>query len=69
MHTAMILTAIVGGVALVGAWIVGGNGSLFGIPQPQLYINALILEVISISAGVCTLVRRQMEKENPGSFL
>lgn len=69
MHSGMILTAIAGGVALLGAWIVGGNGSLLGVPQPQLYINALILEVISISAGVCTLVRKQMEKESPGSFL
>ena len=65
----MIVTAIAGGVALVGAWVVGETGDLFGISQIQFYINALILELVSISAGVCTLVRRHMEKETPDSFL
>lgn len=69
MHAVMILSALAGGAALVGAWVVGGSGSLFGILQPQLYMNALLLEVVSISAGVCTLVRRQMEKENPSSVI
>jgi len=64
----MIFTGILGGIALVGAWIAGGSGTFLGFSASLLYTNALNLQIVAISAGICTLVRRQMEKENPGSF-
>ncbi len=68
MHATMIFAGIVGGLALVGAWIAGESGAFLGLSAGVLYTNALNLQVVAIGAGICTLVRRQMEKENPGSF-
>lgn len=68
MHATMIITGIVGGAALVGAWVAGESGTFLGFSASLLYPNALNLQVVAISAGICTLVRRKIEKENPGSF-
>ena len=64
----MIITGILGGIALIGAWIASESGTFLGFSSGLLYTNALNLQVVAISAGICTLVRRQMEKESPGSF-
>gem|GEM_PF-1373567 len=68
MHTASILLAICGPVMLIGAWIAGDNGTFFGLSQGHLYNDAIVIELIAIAASVCTLVRMQMEKENPGKL-
>ncbi len=68
MHATMIVAGILGGIALVGAWIAGGSGTFLGLEAGVLYMNALNLQVIAISAGICVLVRRQMEMESPGQF-
>ena len=68
MHVTGIIISIVGVIALVGAWIAGANGTLAGLSQQHLYWDALNLQLVGIAAGVCALVRRQIEKENPGSF-
>ena len=68
MHATMIITGILGGIALVGAWIAGSSSTFLGLEAGILYTNALNLQVVAISAGGCTLVRRHMEKENPGHF-
>ena len=68
MHTTMIIASILGGIALVGAWIAGGSNTFLGFEASVLYTNALNLQVVAISAGICALVRRQMEKENSGTF-
>ncbi len=69
MHATMIIAGIVGGVALIGAWIAGESGTFFGFSANFLYTNALNLQIVAISAGICTLVRMKIEKERPGSFL
>lgn len=68
MHATMIVMGTLGALALLGAWIAGPNGTFLGLGSGVLYTNALNLQVIAISAGICTLVRRQMVKENPGQF-
>ena len=68
MHATMFIAGVLGGIALVGAWIAGGSGTFLGLEAGVLYTNALNLQVVAISAGICTLVRRQMEKENSGTF-
>lgn len=69
MHLAMIVASILGGVALVGAWLASNTGAFLGISAGFLYTNAMNLQLVAISAGICTIVRRNIEKENPGSFL
>lgn len=70
MHLAMIVAGIVGFAALVGAWIAGfgGTGAFLGLPEGFLYTNALNLQVVAVSAGICTLVRMKLEKAG-GSYL
>jgi hypothetical protein len=69
MHAVMIGTGILGGVALIGGWLASGSGAFLGIPAGLFYTNAMNLQLVAISAGICTIVRRNIEKENPGSFL
>lgn len=69
MHATMVVAGTIGFLALISAWIAGENGSFLGFSQSHLYWDALNLQAIAISAGICTLVRRQMVKENPGQFL
>ncbi len=66
----MIIAGLVGFVALLGAWIAGfgGTGVFFGLPEGFLYTNALNLQIVAISAGICTLVRMKLEKQG-GSYL
>lgn len=65
MHATMIGAGSLGGLALVGAWIAGfgGSGVFLGLPEGFLYTNALNLQIVAISAGICTLVRMKLEKE------
>lgn len=62
MHAAMISTSSAGVAALIAAWIAGIDGTLFGFPSGFFYTNALNLQLIAIAAGVCTIIRRDMEK-------
>lgn len=65
----MIIAGLAGALALVCAWVIGASGTLLGFPAGFYYTNALNLQIVAISAGICTLVRRSIEKENPGTFL
>ena len=67
MHLMSILIGVVGAVALVGAWIAGDNGTFLGFSQAHLFNDAIVVELIAIAASICTLVRIQLEKANPGS--
>jgi hypothetical protein len=67
MHVMSILIGIVGGLALVGAWAAPESGTFLGISQGHLFNDAIVLELVAIAASVCTLVRIQLEKANPGS--
>ncbi len=63
IHGVSIVTGILGGLALIGAWIAGGNGTIFGFSQSHFYNDAIVLTLISISGGVCAMYRRQLERE------
>lgn len=61
IHGVSIVAGIWGFLALISAWIVGPGGTIWGWTEEHCYINATILILISISAGVCALYRRQIE--------
>lgn len=63
IHGVSIVAGIWGVLALIGAWLAGEGGTIFGFSQQHCYLDAIILTLISISAGVCALYRRQLEKE------
>ena len=62
-HAMMIVAGIVGGLALVAAWLATGSGRFMGLDIGFLYTNALNLQIVAISAGIGTLVRMKLEKE------
>lgn len=64
LHWVSIVAGIWGALALVGAWIAGEEGTAFGFPQSHLFNDATILQLIAISAGICALYRRQLERES-----
>jgi hypothetical protein len=63
IHGISIVAAIWGVLALIGAWLAGENGRIFGFTQLHCFYDAIILELISVSAGVCAIYRRQIEAE------
>jgi hypothetical protein len=66
-HFTSIIIGIIGVLALLGAWLAGEKGEFEGLSQVHLFNDAIVLELIAIAASVCTLVRMQLEKDNPGS--
>ena len=64
VHGLSIVFGIWGGLALVGAWIAGTSGTVLRFSQQHLYDNAIVLTLIGISAGVCALIRLQLERQN-----
>ena len=62
MHFLGGVFGILGGLALVGAWIAGGSGTVLGFSQQHLYSDAIVLTLIGISALVCPLVYLKQEK-------
>lgn len=64
IHVVAIVTGIWGALALIGAWLAGENGTFFGFSQQHCFYDAIILTLISISAGVCAIYRRDLEKES-----
>jgi hypothetical protein len=63
IHGVSMVAGIWGALALMGAWLAGENGTIFGFSQLHCYYDAIILLLISVSAGVCAIYRRQLERE------
>lgn len=66
-HLMSIVIGIAGAFCLVGAWAAGERGIFIGVSQAHLFNDAMVLELIAIAMAICTLVRMQLEKDNPGS--
>lgn len=64
VHGISIASGIWGGLSLVAAWIAGESGTVLGFSQQHLFYDAITLQLIAVSAGVCALYRRQLEREN-----
>jgi len=64
IHGVAIVAGIWGFLALIGAWLAGENGTIFGFTQQHCFFDAIIFELISISAGICAIYRRQLEGES-----
>ncbi|OGY46248.1 MAG: hypothetical protein A2744_04625 [Candidatus Buchananbacteria bacterium RIFCSPHIGHO2_01_FULL_44_11] len=64
IHGTSIVTGIWGALALLGAWLAGQGGTFWGFSQSHLFNDAIALQLIAISAGVCALYRRQLERDN-----
>ena len=63
IHVVSIVAGIWGALALIGAWLAGESGTIWGFSQMHCYYDAIVLTLISVSAGICAIYRRQLEKE------
>jgi len=64
MHGVSIVAGIWGLLALIGAWLASHNGgTIWGWTEQHCFNDAIVMELISISAGVCAMYRRQLERE------
>lgn len=63
IHGVAIVAGVLGFLALIGAWLAGANGTIFGFTQQHCFFDAMVLELISISAGICAIYRRQVESD------
>ena len=66
-HLLSIVFGIAGAFCLIGAWAAGDDGTFSGLSQAHLFNDAIVLELIAIAMAACTLVRMQLEKDEPGS--
>jgi hypothetical protein len=62
-HRVSIITGILGALALIGAWLAGEGGTIFGFSQQHCYNDAIVFTLISVSAGICAIYRRQLERD------
>ena len=63
IHWVSIIAGIWGALALIGAWLAGENGTIWGFTYQHCINDATVLILISISAGICAIYRHQLEKE------
>jgi hypothetical protein len=55
IHGVSIAAGVLGAVALASAWVAGDGGTAFGLSQAHLYQDALNLQLIAVSGGVCAI--------------
>ena len=63
IHVVSIIAGIWGALALIGAWLAGEGGTIFGFSQQHCYNDAIVLTLISISAGICAIYRLHIERD------
>lgn len=64
IHGVSIVAGIWGFLALIGAWLAGETGTIWGFTQQHCFFDAIVLELISVSAGICALYRRDLERSS-----
>ena len=61
LHGISAIVAIVGVLALIGAWIATANGSFLGFSEQHLFNDAKTLFLASIAFGIGTLIHHYEE--------
>lgn len=61
LHYVAALAALIGLLALLGAWIVGIDGLIWGQNQEHLFNDAQALFLLSIASGIGTLIHLKEE--------
>ena len=62
LHAISAVSGIVGLLALLGAWLAGAEGTMFGLSQAHLFQDASALFLASIAFGIGTLIHLHTEK-------
>ena len=62
LHYASLITAIIGAIALLGAWYASWNTTFLGMTEAHLFNDAQTLLLLSIALGVGTLIHHYEER-------
>lgn len=62
LHNVAFITAVLGVLALVAAWIAAFNGSFLGQTQTHFFEDAKTLLLVSIAFGIGTLIHQNEER-------
>lgn len=63
-HGVSIVTGLLGAFGLIAAWVAGEGGTAFGLSEAHWFNDAIALQLIAISAGVCAIYRNRIEKQS-----
>ena len=63
LHYLTVIAAGFGFLSLIGAWIAGEEGRVFGFTQEHFFNDAQSLFLLSIALGLGVLIHRDIEKE------
>ena len=64
LHAVSAISGILGALAVLGAWIAGQDGTVFGFSQSHLYSDATVLLLGCIAAGVGVLFHRELKRNH-----
>ena len=62
-HVLSIIAGLAGVIALVGAYIAGPTGAIFGFTQNHLFIDAVIRFLLAIWLQLATLHHMKLEEK------
>ena len=62
------IVGTLGALALLGAWIAGEGGRVFGLSQGHLFFDSIALTLLSIAALVCGLFYLKLEQTGQKYF-
>jgi hypothetical protein len=62
LHYASLITAILGSLALLGAWLATWNETFLGMTETHLFNDAQTLLLLSIALGIGTLIHHYEER-------
>lgn len=64
LHIVSVLAGFWGVLALVGAWLAGQDGTIWGFSQQHCFYDAIVLVLIAIWLQLATMHHIMLEKKN-----
>jgi len=62
-HVGSVIAGFWGILALIGAWLAGENGTIWGFSQQHCFFDAIILMLIAIWLAVSTMHHMKLEEK------
>ena len=63
LHIVSVIAGLWGVLALIGAWLAGENGTIWGFSQQHCFYDAIVLILIAIWLQIGTIHHMMLEKK------